>query len=85
MNISLQAENGETLGETEYTLEVLDAELPESDFPVTHNRRGRKFSRGRFVRGVSGRERRMGFVTARSILRRFARQASSLRVGKETR
>ncbi len=36
LKIELVGENGETLAETEYSLEVLDAIMPETDFPVTH-------------------------------------------------
>ncbi len=36
LKIELFGENNEVLGTTEYNLEVLDAEIPDSDFPVTH-------------------------------------------------
>ncbi len=36
LKIELVGEKGETLAETEYLLEVLDAIIPETDFPVTH-------------------------------------------------
>lgn len=36
MQLELSGENGKTLGQCEYTLAVLDAELSEDDFPVTH-------------------------------------------------
>ena len=35
LHIEARSENGDTLGETDYTLEVLAAEVPTSGFPVT--------------------------------------------------
>ena len=36
LQIELRGENGACIANTTYELEVLDAELPESDFPVAH-------------------------------------------------
>lgn len=36
LHLTLRGETGETLGQCDYTLEVLDAVLPQDDFPVTH-------------------------------------------------
>ncbi len=36
LELTLLGENGETLAQTQYSLEVLDACVPETDFPVTH-------------------------------------------------